>query len=99
MASSPPPTAVAAVAAPLEDYHTVDDEAYTPTYAEAFPPLRTSASVEQGAGDQVKSEPASNPLYSQWASKMSVRSSMTTQVSLTFTGYIRCLTYVPDQVW
>ena len=24
---------------PVDDLHTVDDEAYTPTYGEAFPPL------------------------------------------------------------
>lgn len=71
---SPPATSMAADA--NEDYHpTVDDEAYTPTYAEAFPPLRTP--VEQSNGDRPE---GAGPLYNQWASKMSVRSSTTTQV-------------------
>jgi predicted PilT family ATPase len=61
-----------------EDYHpTVDDEAYTPTYAEAFPPLRTSMEASQANGDRTESPLNSSP----WgASKMSVRSSTTTQV-------------------
>jgi predicted PilT family ATPase len=56
--------------------HTVDDEAYTPTYAEAFPPLRTSAPVEA----QANGERTESPLYNTQWSKMSVRSSTTTQV-------------------
>lgn len=67
MAHSPPPS--------VEDnIHTVDDEAYTPTYAEAFPPLRNPV-AEPTNGE--RTEATSSP----WgASKMSVRSSNTTQV-------------------
>jgi len=53
-----------------ENYHTVDDEAYQPTYAEAFPPLNPSPAGEVTA-------PASD---NHWNAKMSVRSSSITQV-------------------
>ena len=62
---------------------TVDDEAYEPTYAEAFPPLPPSVSSD--GGDQSPSGGSAWPqVPSQWNnnnnSKMCVRSSVITQV-------------------
>lgn len=72
MAHSPPPAVVA------EDVHTVDDEAYTPTYAEAFPPLRTPVAEPTNGERADTTSPQNNTPWG--ASKMSVRSSNTTQV-------------------
>jgi len=55
---------------------TVDDEAYEPTYAEAFPPLPANPDTAYPLLD-----PAVNNKGSAAAYKMAVRSSVITQVS------------------
>ena len=55
-----------------EDRHTVDDEAYEPTYAEAFPPLPVANTTERG-------EPATKAPAPQWK-KLSLKTSTVTQV-------------------
>ena len=60
-----------------EDRHTVDDEAYEPTYAEAFPPLPAANATDRG-------EPTSQAPAPQWK-KLSLKTSTVTQVrGLTF---------------
>jgi len=54
---------------------TVDDEAYEPTYAEAFPPLPTTSSF-----DTVDQDPAVGNKWAAAANKMALRSSVITQV-------------------
>ncbi len=55
-----------------EDHHTVDDEAYEPTYAEAFPPLPAVSTADRG-------EPATHAPAPQWK-KLSLKTSTVTQV-------------------
>ena len=55
-----------------EDRYTVDDEAYEPTYAEAFPPLPVANTTERG-------EPATKAPAPQWK-KLSLKTSTVTQV-------------------
>ena len=55
-----------------EDRHTVDDEAYEPTYAEAFPPLPVANASDRG-------EPTSQAPAPQWK-KLSLKTSTVTQV-------------------
>jgi len=64
----------------------VDDEAYAPTYAEAFPPLQAQPDGEPIESDDVlggaPSAAQSVTAASMWGShKMAVRSSVVTQVS------------------
>jgi len=57
---------------------TVDDEAYEPTYAEAFPPLPVAVT------DAVDPLPPHQPSSNKWsaaASRMALRSSVITQVN------------------
>ncbi len=67
---------VAAPGSPREDHHaaTVDDEAYEPTYAEAFPPLPAASS--ERTSEPVSNRQAPAP---QWK-KLSLKTSTVTQV-------------------
>ena len=57
-----------------EDIKTVDDQAYEPTYAEAFPPLMTSE------GGSISPPPTGEQQPNKWNKKMTLRSSTVTQV-------------------
>jgi len=57
---------------------TVDDEAYEPTYAEAFPPLPPTSDTVHPRHDQA----VGNKWAAIAANKMALRSSVITQVSL-----------------
>jgi len=57
---------------------TVDDEAYEPTYAEAFPPLPASI---PDVVEPLPSHPSSSNKWSAAASRMALRSSVITQVN------------------
>ncbi len=56
------------------DHHNVDEEAYEPTYAEAFPPLPISATPSAG-----ESAGGAAPAQPQW-NKLSMKTSIVTQV-------------------
>ena len=61
------------------DFHpNVEDEAYEPTYAEAFPPLRAPEVGESSVAGP--SSPKSISVENPWSNKMSLRSSTVTQV-------------------
>ena len=66
-----------------DDQPTVDDEAYEPTYTEAFPPLPSHGDESL---DQLPDSPAGQTGSSQWNwnsnSNLSIRSSVITQVTL-----------------
>lgn len=51
---------------------TVEDEAYEPTYAEAFPPLPTPETSDQPAA----------PVTGQWVNKLTVKRTTVTQVPM-----------------
>ena len=57
-----------------------------PSYAEAFPPLPTAAPAGNGSDAMLPASPTSSG-RNQWGKKMSVRSSTTTQVCVTFTHF------------
>ena len=67
---------------PPEDHHNVDDEAYEPTYAEAFPPLPVPV------GEPVKGPPVTN---NQWKNRLAMKTSTVTQVSAVLTLVAFCL--------
>ena len=58
----------------------VDDEAYEPTYAEAFPPLRATGTENGDVSTEVP--PSAVGTWSGVLSRMAVRSSYVTQASL-----------------
>ena len=70
-------------AGPSMPNKTLDDEAYEPTYAEAFPPLPTPETADHTAA----------PVSGKWAVKFSMRRTTVTQVGANFSSLICIISF------